>query len=530
MRKASTHSGSKDANQARKLAERGVSDVHPEGVLLDDEVFFQAVEHSPVAISITDLKANMLYVNRAFTQITGYSEEEVLGQNESILSNHTTPRLVYQALWGRLAQQKPWSGMLLNRRRDGRLYLAELTVAPVIDETGKTVHFLGMHRDGSDLHQLEQRLQNQKQMLESTLNAMPSAVIVLDDDGKVITTNPGFTQLARNLLPDEPLMATAELFIKKLGSSYTQLLETGRAFSDKETTVDTASGRPICYSCFGTRINVRDEEADGFFEQPEKHATLLMISDISELRRRQEEVRLNALRALMAEEDLVVGMKETVNGAIHQLQGPVNLMDTAVSMLRRRGDHRDSALLQALEDGLKSGRDALDTLVRTLPKEPEEERRAVNVNELLRDNLALHTHELLANGITVNWEPSMQLPALVGREQKLRSMFRHLLENAIEAMAQRGVKERELTIRTSAADSRVLCEISDTGPGIPSDMQVRVFEPFFTTKNKAGSSRGMGLTIAQDVVSDHSGTIQFDHKKAGKGCCILIQLPLTSRF
>ena len=124
----------------------------------------------------------------------------------------------------------------------------------------------------------------------------------------------------------------------------------------------------------------------------------------------------------------------------------------------------------------------------------------------------------------------MQLPALVGREQKLRSMFRHLLENAIEAMGQRGVKERELTIRTSAADSRILCEISDTGPGIAPELQVRVFEPFFTTKNTVGSSRGMGLTIVQDVVSDHSGTIQFDNKKSGNGCSVLIQLPLTSRF
>ena len=73
--------------------------------LLADEVFFQAVEHCPVAISITDLKANILYANRAFTQVTGYGKDEVIGKNESILSNHTTPRLVYQALWGRLAQQ-----------------------------------------------------------------------------------------------------------------------------------------------------------------------------------------------------------------------------------------------------------------------------------------------------------------------------------------------------------------------------------------------------------------------------------------
>ena len=77
---------------------------------LTPEVFQQAVEHAPIAISITDLKANILYANRAFSSITGYDSREVIGKNESVLSNGTTPRLVYQALWSRLAQKKAWSG------------------------------------------------------------------------------------------------------------------------------------------------------------------------------------------------------------------------------------------------------------------------------------------------------------------------------------------------------------------------------------------------------------------------------------
>ncbi len=140
------------------------------------EVFRQAVEHAPVAISITDLRANILYANRAFSSITGYTREEVLGKNESMLSNGTTPRLVYQALWGRLTQKKPWSGVLVNRRKDYRQYLAELTVAPVLDEHGETICYLGMHRDTSELHELEQRVNNQRLMIDAVVNSAPAAM------------------------------------------------------------------------------------------------------------------------------------------------------------------------------------------------------------------------------------------------------------------------------------------------------------------------------------------------------------------
>jgi len=102
--------------------------------LLSNDVFMKAVDSCPVGISITDLKANILYANQAFNEITGYAENELIGHNESILSNHTTPSLVYQTLWGRLSQKKPWIGVLVNRRKDDSLYLAELTVAPVISK------------------------------------------------------------------------------------------------------------------------------------------------------------------------------------------------------------------------------------------------------------------------------------------------------------------------------------------------------------------------------------------------------------
>ena len=74
------------------------------------EVFEQVVEQADLAVSITDPKANILYVNPAFTRITGYQPAEALGKNESMLSHKTTPPAVYESLWRKLAGRESWNG------------------------------------------------------------------------------------------------------------------------------------------------------------------------------------------------------------------------------------------------------------------------------------------------------------------------------------------------------------------------------------------------------------------------------------
>lgn len=501
----------------------------PDKDILSEEVFFQAVEHCPVAISITDLKANILYSNRMFTQVTGYSEEEVIGKNESILSNHTTPRLAYQALWGRLAQQKPWAGMLLNRRRDGSLYLAELTVAPVINEKGETVNYLGMHRDCTEMHQLEQRVLNQKLMIEAVINAAPEAMVVVDEQGKVVLSNPSFNALACELAPDKTQETLLRILGEKLEGKLEPLLHESIGFAGKEITVDVGGFTPRYFSCFGTCIDVQVETADGFFEQTTIHYKMLVFNDITEVRKRQRDTHLNALKALMAEQELVQGMRETINGAIYQMQGPVNILAAAITMMQRRAvGNRDEPVISALEEAKQAGQQALDNLKAAMPSPLQEAKQPVNINQIIRDAIALSTHALLSQGVTIEWKPSMYLPAVIGREQKLLGMFKQLLDNAIEAMSDRKIDYRELSIMTFAEKERVICEITDSGPGIPVELMVKVFEPFYSTKPPGRSCRGMGLSMVQEIIADHSGTVFID-STFKEGCRVVLHLPITSQ-
>ncbi len=121
----------------------------------------QAVEQSPVSVVITDPQARIQYVNRTFELVSGYSSEEVLGHNPSILKSGGTPPGTYREMWKMLAEGDTWHGEFNNRRKDGALYLERAHVAPVLDESGKLTHYLGVKEDITQIKQQEKRILQQ---------------------------------------------------------------------------------------------------------------------------------------------------------------------------------------------------------------------------------------------------------------------------------------------------------------------------------------------------------------------------------
>lgn len=497
--------------------------------LLPPRLFFEAVEQSSIAISIADLNANILYANPVFGRVTGYVPEEVVGKNESILSDKKTPRIVYETLWGRLLQRKPWSGVLVNRRKDGTCYLAELTIAPVLNAAGKTTHYLGMHRDVTEVHRLEQKVRNQKTLIESVVDAAPVVIALLDDAGRVVLDNQAYKKLAGDMRGREPASEFLAALREPLGEDFEKASAGERGFVDYEVSFDPgSSGEPRWFACSGTWFRERDGSADNFFEVRKKCYLLLVAKEITALKRQQEEIRMNALRALLAEEELVQGLRETLAGATYQMQGPVNLIAAAVGMQQRRtkGSDDSDPLHPVLRQALAAGQEALDTLRASMPKEMEEPVVPVNLNQLLREVLAISTDRLLAGGVVVEWQPSPMLPALLGREGQLRGMFKQLVDNALDAIDEHGKEARELRMWTKAENGLINVFIEDTGPGIPEELRLKIFEPFFTTKGATGRRAGMGLAMVQEVVNQHAGTIEIDPKYT-EGCRVSVQLPIS---
>ncbi len=153
----------------------------------------RAVEAAAESVLITDPEGNILYVNAAFERVTGYSAEEVLGQNPRILKSGEHPESFYRTLWETITSGRVWRGTFTNRKKGGELYREEAVIAPVTDERGAISAFVAVRRDVTREEELERRLRLAERM--ETVGQMAS--VVAHDFNNLLGAVQGAAELIR---------------------------------------------------------------------------------------------------------------------------------------------------------------------------------------------------------------------------------------------------------------------------------------------------------------------------------------------
>ena len=150
----------------------------------------------------------------------------------------------------------------------------------------------------------------------------------------------------------------------------------------------------------------------------------------------------------------------------------------------------------------------------------------VDINQVVRETLALRTYEQRVTNVTVIDALAAGLPKVFADGHQLQQVLLNLVINAEQAMLSangHGV----LVVRSwhDADREAVILEINDDGPGIPEDMQPKVFDPFFTTK-EVGKGTGLGLTVAYAIVQEHAGRLRIESRPSS-GASFYVELPVT---
>ena len=118
-----------------------------------------AVEQSADAIFITDTKGIIEYTNPEFTRLTGYSAKEVIGQHTSILKSEESSNHIHTKIWNTIKSGKQWRGEILNEKKNGDLYWAQQTIAPIKDHNGHATHYVSTSTDNTKLHEAQETIQ-----------------------------------------------------------------------------------------------------------------------------------------------------------------------------------------------------------------------------------------------------------------------------------------------------------------------------------------------------------------------------------
>jgi two-component system NtrC family sensor kinase len=514
----------------------------------NDDVLQQlsiAVEQSPISVVITDAQGNITYVNRKFTECTGYTREEVLGKNPRVLRSGLASTEFYQNLWSTILQGKEWSGDFCNRKKNGDIYWEAAMITPITNPKGAITHFLAIKEDITERRRAEREVRLTKASVETASDSVfwidPQAQVVYANQAACRTLGYTREELLSLSIPDIapaiPQATWSELWneIKWRGSM------------TLETQHKTKAGR-----VFPVEITANYLEFDG------QEYSFAFVRDITE--RRELESQLRHAQKLE-------GVGQLAAGIAHEINTPTQFVTDNLTFLRdswkttrelleeyRAAIRNTGAMLPpdvaaclaaaekncdfgfietevplAIDQGLEGAR-RVAKIVRAMKEfsHPDSaEKTAANLNQAIESTITVARNEwkYVAEIAT---EFDENLPAVVCYPGDINQVVLNLIVNAAHAI-KGTVKDGEkgkITIRTRTHGEFAEISVSDTGTGIPEAIRTRVFDPFFTTK-EVGKGTGQGLALAHTVVvKKHHGRIWFE-TQMGRGTTFFVELPIN---
>ncbi len=489
------------------------------------EVFEQIVSNAPVAISITDESGNILFVNDTFCSITGYAREELIGQHSSMLSYKATPRSVYENLWSAITSGQHWQGQLINRRKSGEPYIADMSISRIANEEGQ-IRYYAIHKDITEKHHLETHQQNQSIMFQAVLNAAPMSIALVDQFHNAIFKNDRFEKMNLSL-EESPIQLLLDAIQMDYG--YDTLEEfMGNKFQ-KYKGIHIENKGPMRERWFDfvlVKIPVADTTAETYFNREQGFYIVVAINERTREKLLVEERRINSVKLMTHDNKYVHAMQEALMATLHQLQGPFNMIESAINILKRTNAACPGLL--AMDEAMNTAVQAMDDIKQAIPERTSEAFQPVNLNLIVKDATSISTDDLLLASIDLNLDLDPQLPVINGMPHRLVLALKQLIDNAIDAIQAAKSQDRIIQISTSAEEHCINLAVEDSGLGVEEAIQLKIFQPFFSTKPKYQSGcRGIGLSIVQQVLNEHSATIGITHSNKLNGAKVLISLPMN---
>jgi PAS domain S-box-containing protein len=492
--------------------------------LVDNELLTQIIENTNDVVIVT--RAGLLdepgpvieYVNAAFTRLTGYLPEEVIGKSPRILQGPGTDAATRRRIRDALRRGEPVREEILNYAKDGQEYWLDLQIIPLRGPKGELTHFAAIERDLTERHQAEQAQRESEQLFRSVISSMVEGVVVQDADGFIIASNIAAERIL-GLNADQMAGRTSIdprwSAIHPDGSPFPgnehpsmQTLRTGAAYRDVIMGVQKADDSLTWISINTSPVVLRSSDGPD--------AVVSTFHDVTEQRRAEE------LKA------------EFVSTVSHELRTPLTSINGVIRLLGRGGlaPLPDSA--RELVNVAERNCDRLNTLINDL----------LDMEKIAAGKIAF---ELTSQDLVALIEGAVSANQPYAERHQVRFVFDHpgagihvqadanriiqVLTNFLSNAAKFSPEDGAIAIAVDTEDPGwVRVTVADQGSGIPESFRGRVFEAF--TQSEAVDTRkhggtGLGLAISKALIEKHHGRIGF-YDNDPRGTVFYFDLPMAA--
>ena len=484
-----------------------------------------ALQSAANAIAITDLQGCLLWINPAFTRLTGYSCDEARGKKPSILKSGVHDQDFYRQLWETILAGQVWQSEMVNRRKDGSHYTEECTITPVRDQAGEIKYFIAVKQDITDRKQAEDNLRWRTAFFDALMDSNLDGILVVDSRGKKILQNRQMIELWK--IP--PQIANESADCKQV-EYIASRAKNPQAFTEKVAYL-YAHNNEVSHD----EIELIDGTVLDRYSSPVRDQNGTYYGRIWAFR---EITKQRQLEAQLRQAQKMEAVGQLAGGVAHDFNNILTAITLHLNLLRDTLREPEVAeVLLELEAEAKRAADLTRQLL-MFSRKSAMEVKPIHLNQVV-DEMRKMLQCLLSENIKVNFCCTLTLPLIEADLGMMQQVIINLSVNARDAMPGGG----QLTIATGLVEfneaSRgthagrqpgcfVRLSVADTGIGMDEAIRKRIFEPFFTTKG-IGKGTGLGLATVYGIVQQHRGWIEVT-SEPGKGSIFEVFLPVTKQI
>jgi PAS domain S-box-containing protein len=467
----------------------------------------QMIDTIPIPVASYSADARRDFVNAAWKQYTGLSDEAARGTEWSVVA-HPDDTAGGDKMWrDALATGEPWHTEERVRRADGQYRWFAIDRVAARDQNGKIIKWYGTAYDIEDRKRAEDALRENEAKFRDYAETASDWFWEIAPDYKftLLTENAFGAPVAHRLGTawwDHALDLETE---PKKWRTFRATLDAHQSFRDFVYCAMDGSGSPMHAKISGKPVS----DVNGEFRGYRGTGTDVTALRAAEGEARESERRYREAQLELAHANRVATIGQLTSSIAHEVNQPITAAVTYASAARRLLSAKppnfrevDDALSLIVKEGNRAGE--VVGRIRALIKKTPARRDAVEINDAILEVIALTRTEAANNSVSVRTQLAEGLPRVQGDRVQLQQVLLNLIINAIEAMRDAGAEERELVIITGNEPDGVSVEVRDSGPGFaPADID-RVFEAFHTTKP---GGLGLGLSICRSIIEAHNGRI-----------------------